>query len=120
MKNDKSLAELSVQQLKRALAIKQAMEALEQELGQLLRDEEPTAGRAPRPRKRKMSAAARAKISAAQTARWAEQKTPATPEKAPPKKKRQYTAEGRARVIAGIKARWAKYNAAKKKKLAAA
>ena len=66
-----------------------------------------------------MSAAARAKISAAQTARWAERKTAATPGKAPAKKKRKYSAEGRARVIAGIKVRWARYHAEKQKKAAA-
>ena len=115
MKNNNPLAKLSVQQLKRALKIKQEMADLEKELGQLLGDE-PTAARpAQRSRTRKMSAAARARISAAQTARWAERKKAATPGKAPPKKKGRLSAAGRARIIAGTKARWARYNAEKKK-----
>jgi hypothetical protein len=119
MKNNNPLAILSVQQLKRALEIKQAIADLEKELGQLL-GEEPTAARpAQRSRKRKMSAAARARISVAQTARWAERKKAATPGKAPPKKKGGISAAGRARIIAGTKARWARYNAEKKKKAAA-
>jgi len=119
MKKINPLAELSVRQLKRALAIKQEIADLENELGQLLGEEETAAGPAPRTRKRKMSAAARAKISAAQKARWADQKTEPTPEKALRKKKRIISAEGRAGLIAGAKARWAKYNAEKKKKAAA-
>jgi hypothetical protein len=119
MKNSNLLAILSVQQLKRALEIKQAIADLEKELGQLLGDE-PTAARpAQRSRTRKMSAAARARISAAQTARWAERKKAATLGKAPSKKKGKMSAAGRARIIAGTKARWARYHAEKKKQAAA-
>jgi hypothetical protein len=120
MKNNNPLALLSVQQLKRALEIKQAIENLEKELGQFLGAEPTVARPAPRSRKRKMSATARARISAAQTARWAERKKAATPGKAPAKKKRKLSAAGRARIIAGTKARWARYNAEKKKKKAVA
>ena len=114
MKNSNVLADISVQQLKRALAIKQEIADLEQALRQLLGAEETAAAPVRRPRKRRMSAAARAKISAAQKARWAGQKTEPAPEKAPAKKKRQYSPEGKARIVAGIKARWARYNAEKK------
>jgi len=64
-----------------------------------------------------MSAAARARISEVQQARWAERKKVLTPGKdAPaPKKKRGMSAEGRARIIAATKARWAKYSAEKKR-----
>ena len=120
MKNDNPLAKLSVQQLKRAVEIKQAIAALEQELGQLLGAEQTVAALAPRSRKRKMSAAAKARISAAQTARWAERKKAATPGIVAPKKKGTISPEGRARIIAGNRARWARYNAEKKKKKAAA
>ena len=119
MKNNNPLAKLTVQQLKRALEIKQEIADLEKELGQLLGDEQTAARPAPRSRKRKMSAAARARIAAAQTARWAERKKAATPGKAPPKQKRKLSTEGRARIIAATKARWARYNAEKKKKAAA-
>ncbi|MST94807.1 MAG: hypothetical protein EXS33_06000 [Pedosphaera sp.] len=61
-----------------------------------------------------MSAAGRAKISAAQRVRWAKQKSvkPA-PAPAAPKAKRKISAAARARMIAGAKARWAKVRAAK-------
>jgi hypothetical protein len=66
-----SLRDLSVAQLKKATAIKERMEQLERELTGLLGIPEPmTVGGAIR-RRRKMSAAARAKISAAAKARWA-------------------------------------------------
>ena len=119
MKMTTSIADLSVQQLKRALEIKQKIDDLRKELAQLSGAEETGAGPAPNPRKRKMSAAARAKISAAQKARWAGQKPEPAPEEAPAKKKRQYSPEGKARIVAGIRARWAKYNAEKKKRAAA-
>ena len=65
------LARLSVAQLKRATAIKERMEQLEKELtGMLGIPEALTVGGVIR-RRRKMSAAAKAKISAAAKARWA-------------------------------------------------
>jgi len=67
-----------------------------------------TVGR-PAGKRRKMSAAARAKIGAAQRARWAKQKTALKPAK----KKRKMSAAGRAAIIAGVKARWAKVRAEK-------
>jgi hypothetical protein len=55
-----------------------------------------------------MSAAARAKISAAQKARWTKvEGTSASPVVKPKKKKRVLSPEGRARIIAVQKARWA-------------
>jgi DNA polymerase/3'-5' exonuclease PolX len=67
----KSLRDLSVAQLKKAAAIKERIEDLEKELTGLLGIPEAlTLGGAVR-RRRKMSAAARAKISAATKARWA-------------------------------------------------
>ncbi len=119
MKNNNLLAKLSVQQLKRALEIKQEIADLEQKLGQLLGDEPTAAPPAPRARKRKMSAAAKARISAAQKASWAERKKTVTPGKAPSKKKGKLSAAGRARIIAATKARWARVNAEKKKKAGA-
>jgi hypothetical protein len=114
------LARISVQKLKRVLEIKQEIEDLEKELGQLLGDELPAATRpARRSGKRKMSAAAKARISATQKARWAERKQAVTPGKVAHKKKGVISPEGRARIIAGTKARWARYNAQKRKKAAA-
>ena len=119
MKNSNPFAALSIQQLKRALEIKQKIEDLGQELGQLLGEEDTAVRPAPRSRKRRMSATARARISAAQTARWAERRKVAAPGKVAPRKKRRISAEGRARISAATKARWARYNAEKKKKAAA-
>jgi len=64
-----------------------------------------------RPR-RKMSAAARARISAAQKARWAKTKgQKVVPIKAP---KRHISPAGLARIRAATKARWAKWRQQKK------
>ena len=63
-----------------------------------------------RPR-RKMSAAARARISAAQKARWAKLKGKVVPIKAG---KRRISAAGLARIRAAARARWAKVKVAKK------
>jgi hypothetical protein len=65
------LAKVSASHLRRAIAIKERMEKLEKELTSLLGIPEPiTAGSIVR-RRRRMSASARAKISAAAKARWA-------------------------------------------------
>jgi len=67
-------ADLSLQQLKKAVSIREKIENLEKELSRILGGQaaipSPTAPRMKRKR-RKMSAAARAKISAAAKARWA-------------------------------------------------
>jgi hypothetical protein len=67
----------------------------------------PTAGP-----KRKMSAAGRARIAAAQHKRWAESERQAKPEK-PVKAKRRLSAEGRAAIVAATKKRWAALRAEK-------
>ena len=85
-----NLKSLTVAQLKKAIAIKEKIEALEQELASILGTtaepampvlEMPVAasGR----RKKKMSPAAKAKISAAQRARWAKAKGEQKPEVKP-------------------------------------
>jgi len=63
------LAQLSVKQLKRAVAIREKIETLERQLNKIPGAESPSAA-APR-RRRRLSAAAKAKISAAAKARWA-------------------------------------------------
>ena len=62
-----------------------------------------------------MSAAARARIAAAQKARWAKQKgeSETAAPSAAPKRKRKMSAAGRARIIAATKARWARVRAGK-------
>jgi hypothetical protein len=68
-----TLDNISLQQLKQAVAIRQKMEVLEKELGRIIRGSPGAANAAP-PRRGKMSGAARAKISAAMKARWAKRK----------------------------------------------
>jgi hypothetical protein len=66
-----SIIDLSAQQLRRAAAIKEQIQSLENELGRIFGSSTtPVAVAAPKKR-RKMSAAGRARISAAAKARWA-------------------------------------------------
>jgi hypothetical protein len=66
-----SIASLSAKQLRRAADIKDKIQSLEKELEQILGSSiEPATPAAPKKR-RKMSAAGRARIAAAQKARWA-------------------------------------------------
>jgi len=66
-----SIINLSAQQLRRAAAIKEQIQSLENELGRLLGSSTETAVVAAPKKRRKMSAAGRARISAAAKARWA-------------------------------------------------
>lgn len=68
----------------------------------------------PQPGRRRMSAAARARISAAQKARWAKSRGQHKGAPIASKGKRRLSAAGRARIIAATKARWAKIRAGKK------
>src|SRR5438477_1895342 len=61
---------------------------------------------------RKMSAAARARISASQKARWARTRGQKVVSIGP--KRRRISAAGRARIRAANKARWARWKAQKK------
>ena len=69
---------ISIEVLKEAISIKEEIQLLEARLIKILAGEEATSSLSPsepiKKRRRKMSAAARAKISAAQKARWAAQK----------------------------------------------
>jgi hypothetical protein len=70
---------------------------------------------APRGKRRKMSAAARKRISDAQRKRWAESKGTSQPAASPesPKRKRKLSAAGRRAIRAATKKRWAAFHAAK-------
>jgi hypothetical protein len=71
------MIELSSKQLQRAARIKAKIETLQSELSRLLGGGpagNSNAPKADKPKKRSMSAAARAKIGAAQKARWAKVK----------------------------------------------
>ena len=110
-----SIANLSAKQLRRAANIKDKIQSLENKLNHILGSPEKTvAAVAPR-KKRQMSAASRAKIAAAQKARWAKAK--GKPAKQAQPKRRKMSAAGRARISAAAKARWAKAKAAGKRTL---
>ena len=66
------LAMLTVQQLKRAVAIREKIEGLEKVLSRIVGGPSSTPkNAAPRAKRKKLSAAARARISKAMKARWA-------------------------------------------------
>jgi len=112
------LQNLTVAQLRQAITIKEEIEALQAELSTLV------GGEAPAPEadqwRRGMSAAGRARIAAAQRARWAKinaGKATVADGEAPPKKRRKMSAAGRAKIAAAARARWAKVKAAGKNSL---
>ena len=112
-----SILNLTVQQLRQAADLKEQIADLENQLNHLVGSTTQSVA-APAPKKKGgMSAAGKARIVAAQKARWAKVKT-AKPAVAPaPKKKGGMSAAGRARIAAAAKARWAKAKAAGKNTL---
>ena len=130
----------SINQLKRAVQLAEQIDRLEAELNQILANAggkaSSTPSAAPKAaasttaapkagKKGGMSAAGRARIAAAQKARWAKikaAKSPAAPAPAASartapagkrKPRRGISAEARARMVAGAKARWAQIKAGK-------
>ena len=113
-----SITSLTAQQLRRAADIKDKIQSLEKELGRIFGSSTKPVADAVAPKKRrKMSAAARAKISAAAKARWAKVNGKKVAGKQAPKAKRKMSAAARAKISAAAKARWAKAKATGKKTL---
>ena len=110
-----SISSLSAQQLRRAATIKEQIDALESELGKILGGGGATQTTTTNGR-RTMSASARARIGAAQKARWAKVKGRGAA-KAAPSGKRRMSPAARAKIAAAAKARWAKAKAAGRKSL---
>jgi hypothetical protein len=113
-----SILNLSAQQLRQAANIKEKIAALEKELLTLTGTKAITV--APKPAKKKggMSAAGKARIIAAQKARWAKVKAAKAAPQAvkpaqPAKKKFVLSAAAKAKIAAAAKARWAKIKAEK-------
>ena len=109
----------TIDQLKHAVAISEQIQKLQADLAALFNGSikvtaVPNAVSKPPASKGGMSAEGRARIIAAQKARWAKiraEKSATVPAKAAPGrkvKKSGMSAEGRARIIAAQKARWAK------------
>ena len=115
-----SLNSLTAAALRQAAEIKDKIEELGSQLAKLLGGastklsvavKKPSGKRG----RRKMSAEARARIAAAQRARWAKSKSKSAAGKPAvngAKKKRTMSPEGRARIAAAQRARWAKKKAA--------
>ena len=113
----------TLDQWKRGLAIAEEIAALEKELAAILHGKSASAAPAakapsasPRRKKGKMSAEGRARIVAAQKARWAKIKSGAKAPvavKAPARKKRTMSPEVKAKLAAAMKARWAAAKAGK-------
>ncbi len=107
-----TMINITPKQFRKAANIQEKIQLLQKELGQLLGSSDETAAMEGPKKKRKMSAAGRAAIQAAQKARWAKLKGLKVQ-----KPKRKFTAAGRARLAALAKARWAKVKAAGKSRL---
>ena len=97
---------LTPQQLRRAADLKERIDSLQNELAGLLGSLAHAGyGATPTKRKRRMSAAGRAAISAATRARWA--RIRAGTLTSAPKPKKTMSAAARARIAASQRARWA-------------
>jgi hypothetical protein len=110
-----NLSALTSTQLKRAADLKDKIEALTNQLNAILGA--PASAPAKSAKKGGISAAGRAKIAAAQKARWAKvkaAKSAGKPAKPAAKKKFTMSAAAKAKISAAAKARWAKVKAAKK------
>jgi hypothetical protein len=96
-------------QLRKAADIQERIQSLQSELNQILGASGPTETAAiEAPKKRKFSAYIRAKMRAAQKARWAKIKGTAPSAKpAPAAKKRKMSAQGLANIRAGVAKRMA-------------
>ena len=111
-----NLSDLTINQLKRAAAIKEQIEALNKELRTILGT--PAISRAAPKKKRTMSASVKRKIAAAQKTRWANLRR-AKPAALPVKpaaraKKKTMSPAARAKLSAKLKAFWAAKKAGKK------
>ena len=107
-----SLTNLTPRLLRRAADVQERIVALEKQLSRVLGPGGPVgANRAPKKR-RVLSAAAHARISAAAKLRWAKIKARRRLARPAQKPKRKMTAAGRARLSARMRAYWAAKRAA--------
>ena len=105
-------------QLRKAADIQEEIESLQEELGQLLGGETSAPAQTTDARRKyKFSAAARAKMRAAQKARWAKIKGTAPSAKPAKRAKRKMSAAAKAKMAVLMNARWAKAKKAGKAKL---
>jgi hypothetical protein len=103
-----NITSLSPTQLRKAADIQERIESLQEQLNEILGGEVSTpAQTTDAPRKYKFSPAARAKMRAAQQARWAKIKGTAPSAKPAKKAKRKMSAQGLANIRAGVEKRMA-------------
>ena len=109
-----NLLHLTSAQLRKAANLKETLEGLHKQLAAISGSSIPSPLKTTK-KKGGMSAAGKARIVAAQKARWAKvkaAKTTSAPK--PAKKKFTMSAAAKAKISAAAKARWAKIRAAKK------
>lgn len=111
-----NLENLTVGQLRQVVAIKEQIERLQSQLNSIAGNGHARAGG---PKRRVMSAAAKARIAAAQRLRWAKMKGRGGKTAGPAKRagRRKVSAATKARLAAIARARWAKAKAAGKSAL---
>jgi conjugal transfer/entry exclusion protein len=107
---------VSLEQLKRAVAIREQIDSLQTQLDQILGEGEPIAEPSASGKKRTMSPSARRKIAAAQRLRWAKLKG-STDTKPAKRGRRKMSAAVKAKIAAAARARWAKVHASGKNRL---
>jgi len=113
------LLNLSIEQLRRIADIKERIDSLQYDLSRVLNGNGRPPGRPPGKRIIRMSAAGRARIAAAQRARWAKYnagKGGAARAKTS-RSGRPLSAAAKAKIAAAARARWAKARAAGRKRL---
>ena len=111
-----NLTDLTTSQLHRIISIREQIEKMQSQIASIAGDggiSSPPAAKVKK--KRRMSAAGRARIAAGARARWA--KVKAAKAGAAPKKRRKMSAAAKAKIAAAARARWAKVNAQGKKTL---
>jgi hypothetical protein len=111
-----NIQSLTVEQLRKVVAIKEVIERLEAQLASIAGDGALAAAPFKR-RRRKMSALAKARMGAAQRARWAAIRGDKTAPEKKARKRRRFSAATRAKLAASAKARWAKVKATGKSTL---
>jgi hypothetical protein len=117
--NMTDLTELDIDQLKSILAIMEVIEKLQNQVDTIMTGGNggPTALAVELPKKRRMSAAGRARIAAGAGARWAKTKGATAKLKPARRRDRRSSPAVRAKLAAAARARWAKVKAAGKKTL---
>jgi uncharacterized membrane protein YqiK len=113
-----NISNLTTTQLRQIIAIKEQIEKLEGEIDSIAGEGNiPTPAADEAPRKRRRSAAVRARMASAQQARWAKIKGTGATDFKPARKDWRSSPAVRAKLSAAAKRRWAKARAEGKRKL---